>query len=377
MKRLTVNFFILFLIVTLSSCSNNGTKEHDSVLEIDYKNLEEIKLSDYVDNIKVVKLATSDDVLIGEIVKVELFNNRIYVLDRLSNALFIFTDEGEIIYKLRKIGQGPGEYNTLFDFAVTDDGLYLSDIGNAILHYDKDFNFVRKIAHYSIAGNFVMNDEYFWIYREPVPAPYSQILMIDRNARTLDEFFPKKASEDGMNLASSNMFQKHESHIYFSPRYGNTVYKWTSENKWQEFITLSFGNKTFHGDINEYYSKMSEPDDADFPYIVRRDFFVFNNFLLCDFNIDFRLYCCFYDLKTKELKAGKVKNDLIPDYESWFPTSYNGYTSQSNNCLIECIVPEWIVSEEYGYYRGLCKLDESLKDLNEDDNPVLVIYEFK
>jgi hypothetical protein len=367
---------IFFLIITLSCCSNN-TKEHDNVLAIDYKNLEEIRLSGYVSDIKVVKLATSDDVLIGEIVKVEIFNNRIYILDRLSNALFIFTDEGEFLYKLRNIGQGPGEYIYLFDFDVTNDGLYLSDIGIAILHYDNDFNFVRKINHHSVAGNFVMNDEYFWIFREPHPATYNQILMIDKNGRTVEEFFQKKASESEVNLASSNLFQKQKSHIYFSPRYGNTIYEWNGENKWQEFITLSFGDKTFDKDINEYYSKNAIMNDADFPYIVRKDFFVFHNFLLCDFHIDSRLYCCFYDLKTKEVKAGKVKNDLIPNYESWFPMSYNGHSSQSNNCFIECVSPEWILSEEYGYYKGLCKLNESLKYLTEDDNPVLVIYEFK
>ncbi|MDR0606457.1 MAG: 6-bladed beta-propeller [Bacteroidales bacterium] len=366
--------FIVFLIITLSCCSNN-TKEHDSVLSIDYKNLDEIALSDYVNNIKIVKLATSDDVLIGEIVKVEIFNNRIYILDRLSNALFIFTDEGEFLYKLRNIGQGPGEYIYLFDFDVTNDGVYLSDIGQSILYYDNDFKFIRKISHHSVAGNFVMNDEYFWIFREPHPVPYNQILMIDKNGRTVEEFFPQKASESGVNMASSNLFQKQKSHIYFSPRYGNTVYKWNSENKWQEFITLSFGDKTFDRDINEYYSKNA--NDTDFPYIVRKDFFVFHNVLLCDFHIDSRLYCCFYDLKTKEMKAGKVKNDLIPDYESWFPMSYNGHSSQSNNCFIECVLPEWILSEEYGYYKGLCKLDESLNDMSEDDNPVLLIYEFK
>jgi hypothetical protein len=351
---------------------------HEKVLEIDYKNLEEIRLSDYVKNIKVVKLATSNDVLIGEIVKVEIFNNRIYVLDRQSNALYVFTDEGEIFYTLRKIGQGPEEYICLFDFEVTNDGVYLSDIGNAIIHYDSDFNFIRKIDHYSAAGNFVMNDTYFWIFREPYPIPYNQILMMDRDGHTVEEFFPKKASKDEENLASSNLFQKQRSQLYFSPRYGNTIYKWDNENKWQEFITLSFGGKTFDGDINEYYSKnMNKSNTVDFPYIVRKDFFVLNNFLLCDFHIDRRLYCCFYDLKTKEVKAGKVKNDLIPDYKSGFPMSYNGYTSQSANSLIECVMPEWIVSEEYGFYKGLCKIDASLKDLTEDDNPVLLIYEFK
>ena len=138
---------IFFLIITLSCCSNN-TKEHDNVLAIDYKNLDEIRLSDYVNNIKVVKLATSDDVLIGEIVKVEIFNNKIYILDKLSNALFIFTDEGEFLYKLRNIGQGPGEYIYLFDFDVTNDGVYLSDIGQSILYYDNDFKFIRKIHHH-------------------------------------------------------------------------------------------------------------------------------------------------------------------------------------------------------------------------------------
>lgn len=361
------------------SCCNNSTKVYENVLEIDYKNLEEIRLSDYVKNIRVVKLATSNEVLIGEIVKVEIFNNRIYVLDRQSNTLFVFTDDGEILYKLRKIGQGPGEYIYLFDFEVTNDGVYLSDIGrNAILHYDNDFNFIRKVNHSLAAGNFVMNDTYFWIFREPHPMPYNQILMMDRGGYTVEEFFPKEADENEINLASSNLFQKQKSHIYFSPRYGNTIYKWDNANKWQEFITLSFGDKTFDGDINEYYSKnMNKSNVVDFPYIVRKDFFVFNNFLLCDFHIDLRPYCCFYDLKTKEVKAGKVKNDLIPDYESWFPMSYNGHSSQSNNCFIEYVVPEWILSEEYGFYKGLHKLDESLKDLTGENNPVLLIYEFK
>jgi hypothetical protein len=161
-----------------------------------------------------------------------------------------------------------------------------------------------------------------------------------------------------------------------------SFYKWNNEDKWQEYMTLSFGDKTLDKDINEYYSnKEMNMYDKDFPYIVRQDFFVFRNFLMFDFYIYsgqyLRPYCCFYDLKTKETKAGKVKNDLIPDYESWFPMSYNGYSSQSNNRLIECVAPEWILSDEYGFYKGLCKSDESLKDLTEDDNPVLVIYEFE
>jgi hypothetical protein len=108
--------------------------------------------------------------------------------------------------------------------------------------------------------------------------------------------------------------------------------------------------------------------------IVRRDFSVFSNFLMVDFMIDLVPYCCFYNLKTKEIRAGKVKNDLIPDSEAFFPIKQGIFGNQTGNFLIETINADWILN---GYHKGLCKLDESLKNLIEDDNPVLVIYEFK
>jgi hypothetical protein len=86
------------------------------------------------------------------------------------------------------------------------------------------------------------------------------------------------------------------------------------------------------------------------------------------------LLCWEYNLKTKETRAGKVKNDLIPDYESIFPVKRNSHGNQTGNFLIEFIETEWILD---GNHKGLCKLNESLKNLKEDDNPVLVIYEFK
>jgi hypothetical protein len=354
-------FIVACLFITLSC--NNGKKISDNVFEIDYKNLEDITLSDYVNNVKVVRLETSADVLIGEIVKVQIFNHKIYVLDRISNALFIFTEEGKFVNLLGKIGQGPGEYATLFDFNVTNKGLYLLDFGRSILQYDFDCNFIRQINTDPAAGAFVMNDEYFWIFREPSLIPYKQILMIDKTGNFIRTFFPKEADDGSMNLASSNLFQKQESDIYFSPRYGNLIYKWDDKDEWKEFISLSFMNQTFYGDINKYYS-----EHLEYPFVLRKDFFVLKNFFILNFHLANK--CCnyyFHNTFTKTAKSGKVKNDLIRDYERFFPIS------QSDNSLIESIEAKWVLD----YFQGLNELNESLKDLQEDDNPVLVIYEFK
>jgi hypothetical protein len=367
---------IIFCLSLLQSCNNKAkTKIVDNILEIDSENFEEIKLSDYVSNVKVVKLETSSDIVIGEIMKVQIFDNKIYILDRIYNALYVFDENGKFLHLLRKIGQGPGEYTTLWDFVVTDKGLYLSDMSIAILYYDHNFNFVRKITHYTYGGIFITDDDFFWLYQLPNLSSHNQLVMFDKTGRRIKEFFPQKASKDGINLFSSNSFQIQGNDKYFSPQFGYTIYKLDETNEWQKFVTFLFLNKTFTGDVNEYFSKYSiAPGDPDFPYIVRRDFSVFSNLFMIDFDINLTPYCCFYNLKTKETRAGKVKNDLIPDYESIFPIKRNSHGNQTGNFLIEFIEAEWILN---GNHKGLCKLNESLKNLKEDDNPVLVIYEFK
>jgi hypothetical protein len=64
--------------------------------------------------------------------KVQIFDPKIYILDRMGNALHVFDENGKFLRSLQKIGQGPGEYRTLWDFAVTGKGLYLSVIRNRI-----------------------------------------------------------------------------------------------------------------------------------------------------------------------------------------------------------------------------------------------------
>lgn len=60
--------------------------------------------------------------------KLEQHDSLIYVLDQKQMALFIFNEEGVLRQTVKKIGRASGEYLSLDDFAVDDNGcLYLFD----------------------------------------------------------------------------------------------------------------------------------------------------------------------------------------------------------------------------------------------------------
>jgi hypothetical protein len=60
----------------------------EGILEVDYTNPHDIKPSKYIDTVKIVKLETTDESLIGSTVrKVQILNNKICVFDMQTHAL--------------------------------------------------------------------------------------------------------------------------------------------------------------------------------------------------------------------------------------------------------------------------------------------------
>lgn len=84
-------------------------------------------LSNLIDSIQIVPLETHSNGLFGGISKVIIKAGRIYIFDaRKANALLVFDqNNGKFLFKVGSRGGGPGEYNLLKNFDVTDDKIYL------------------------------------------------------------------------------------------------------------------------------------------------------------------------------------------------------------------------------------------------------------
>ena len=77
------------------------------------------KLSSIASSFSVIPLETNDSCLIGGISKLEFYDGKIFVLDKMHSArLYVFDTQGEYKFAIGKRGSGPNEYMQINDFSI-------------------------------------------------------------------------------------------------------------------------------------------------------------------------------------------------------------------------------------------------------------------
>jgi len=164
--RQIIIFAIAFLFI--QSCGNKGNKDlsNDSldgvsiVIDIDSVKYDSLKLS----KIKFIPLETSRECIIGDDVdKVLIKNDKIYVADTYqTKSLFVFDLNGKFLFKIAKIGKGPGEYVSFSDFDIGADGdIYMFDISSKKIRiysssegeYLRDIKLDNYLMRFCLVGN--------------------------------------------------------------------------------------------------------------------------------------------------------------------------------------------------------------------------------
>jgi hypothetical protein len=361
------NKFVLFLMVFILAVSCKRETDHlsgERVLFIDYSNKSKIKLSGFVSNFSIIRLETSNNSIVGEISKIQFFNDRIYILDMRSNAVFVFDVSGKFIYELNRIGQGPEEYIALTDIQVGENGIYVLDISShRIIRYGFDFKFMEDIKFDFLGSSFVPDSTGFWLYSEAnMRHDDYQLIRIDKKGTVTGKYFRRNTRPDySYTYASSNIFQKNSNRLYFSPRCDNVIYE-EGMDVWNPAFRLSFNGKTWPGKMN-----ISDEDIENDDYIFRRNYFILNDYIVNDYIINSQRYFSFYSKRTGRIVSGSIENDIVSaGYDRFFPQFSEG------NLLIESISPYYV----FEYFPGLLEI-EALKNIQPDDNPVLILYMLK
>jgi hypothetical protein len=145
--------FLISLCLLISSCNdkrqtlqNAQDKGMSIPSEITVINAEKAIKLDYTDlmtkvtDLKYVYLNTEEP--IGEIKQLLLHNERIYIFDRLTEQVFIFDMNGNLIKLISNMGGGPDEYSGISDITINNDTLIIKD------------KFLPKILFYSPDGEY-------------------------------------------------------------------------------------------------------------------------------------------------------------------------------------------------------------------------------
>lgn len=110
-----------------SSISGN---EKVKVIDIDKAKHEKMLLySSFLEEPDVIILETNSNCVIQNICAIDIYENNIYILDDVANALFVFQRDGSFCKRIGHQGNGHGEYMELSDFSIDYDNgiIYLWD----------------------------------------------------------------------------------------------------------------------------------------------------------------------------------------------------------------------------------------------------------
>jgi hypothetical protein len=346
-----------------------------------------------------IVLETRDDVLIGSINAIQVYKDRVYVLDRQQKILFVFDMNGLFIRKIGSIGSGPGEYLEIVDFTINydKDEIYLYDPRFQKIHkYKPDGSHVgaidvpynnNAISHiryaaqgiYTDMHNFEHADDYLLqLINMETGKQEKRFLSVDQYNKGWSELF---GVEQGP-------FVSRGKELKYVQIFADTIVRIDDKGGVSPFITMKGKGLTTKGDLDAL--KVSYPKDPYKRYNhimmqTQKIFGVFNyvendKFILFSCHQGSTVFKVLHNLSTNSTYMyNTMQNDLVYTGDSHLMTKFNFFdengayeyidTGYSMSNLIEQIANGKLAAD-------LENMDKLLK-LTDDSNPVIFYYQFK
>ena len=251
------NTTLLLLIIIFYNCKDtekaisNITEEiHIDVESHHIKNIDEL-----FDSTNYVRLETNKMSMFGEVGKLIIYKEKIYILDKKATKnIFVFNMEGRFQYELLKIGNGPGEVKDPVDFNIKNDNLYV---------LDRDF---KKIFIYNLKGKFIKDNRLdirllnFEFLNNGEIIALKELSGIKNNkdagklvhyslksSKVLCEFDIRQVANHG-NLKLDNVFSSHGNNVLYWEIFSNSIYNYT-QGKIRIKYQIDFGRFNIGDDI--------------------------------------------------------------------------------------------------------------------------------
>lgn len=336
-----------------------------SVLKINHKLKEKfIKESEYIDSVNLIPLETNEDCIIGEISKMEIDNNYIYILDSdVAKTLFVFKKNGEFLRKIGAKGNGPGEYTSIWDFKLlSKNKLMILDFTNNKLLFYKNFVYTHtEMIDYPIES--VIKDKsyyYFKLTRYKTKASFGLLITNDKFETQKIEFQYPQSNKNPYFIPYS--FRKYMDSITYIQQFESKIYR-IKDGKILPKYYIDFGDKKLSYE-DAIFSNVKDWKKENVMHLTG-DFYENKSFLIFNFSDNGYINTGLYNKKTKQISYSKY---FLPYIEK-LSTEY----IDSNDSFIYGA----IVAEKIAYLDKTTKEKFGLTDVKETDNPIISISYFK
>ena len=336
----------------------------------------EIMLNELASDIRYVHLETTDDCLM---------NNEFYIMqytgeDIITSGIFHFDKNGKFLNKIGSKGQGPEEYlQGLFAFGDWKNKLLYVQNWTTLTCYGFDGTFVRSVPtpqlNMGAAGLFdenhilYSNDIYYADKANPI-----QLYMVDsQNGKTVSKWrgHLEENKKYGMILTSRDFMYNYDNSLFYKPALENVIFKILSPKKRQLVYKFDCSGKDIDVSADEVDPKKR------FQFLSVYWAKETAQYLFVNYGMKNISRLGIYDKEKKTFTNVTIKDNLAGGYDI-----HPAWTSDDNHLLMVYYAGGLLQDKEKRYSTGLLperkkELDELLKNIKEDDNPVVILVTLK
>lgn len=381
--------FVLLLVFFVSCAEKSKQQDVVDLQTISIKNgeIEKLMDEDVINSVHFVRLETAEDYLIDKIEQIERYDDNIYILDTKENLL-VFDEHGKFVRKIGMKGPGPEEYIGAHMFYIHPDKQYIAIFSlatNKVVRYDLNGNYLERLSlklnsKPLFSGNCYLIDKNNLLLECSNGrkfTPYQYLCLDEETLTEKTTFFPWPAlgekNESFPYDKNNNTGKEH-----FIVSYCNdTIYKYENETFIPQFI-LESGLKHPTQEIVQEYAPYQFIDEAQkklnqngYSQGIGRVFST-DYYLCLEY---FGLGYCDYIFWNRHKNKGYLYRLL----ESNNPLLhiYNELYCTDDKYMVRYFpVDMFLVAEKEIRATNHPEVPELYKNLKEDDNPVLVLYDY-
>ncbi len=356
----------------------------DSVIRVNlnpFLNVERFDFGSLVKEVKLIPLETTDESLLDDIYKVVVTDSNIYIQDSfMGGGIVIFTNKGKFIKRIPN-GKGPGELLRLYD-------IDFDKYNNELVVYQHSF-----LLYFTPAGQFIRQNRLpFGIFNFTVIPEGYVFKTLDRQGNyhlgqlqdftllVTDKDFKIKSAgipctPSNVNYGVSNYLYNNNA-LHVTQRFSDTIYQYisTTDQLKAKYI-LDFNKKK----LPERYVKGTT---EEFEIATRQNdyYFYLGGYLdTKNHHVFFlpNLYSKYKLIVYRDKKSGNMRGGTFPTYDSK-EIPYIGVPDYVfNDYFIFIYMPG--TNDQFSPQSSIISDEDKIKvkELAENDNPVLVFYKLK
>ncbi|MCK5820310.1 MAG: 6-bladed beta-propeller [Bacteroidales bacterium] len=393
MKTKLNQLSILSLILSISlSCTQKQDQISGPIfIDLDELPARQIDISSYLNDIRVIPLETTPENMLGTFSLLDQDDSNIFYLSREDQAISHFSSKGKYINKFCHKGKGPGEYNRIKNMHLvpgSESILISDDRQKKMIQYNFAGNFINEFTLPNSTGHFVvLNNNLIALYLSKMSGFTSvdtkhDLIFMDLGGNIVAKQFPHNTR---LHFAFGAPFTRPDPDgtFYYSMQFDFNLYSLKDTSRPQIAFSLDYGNHAASIDdlsgpgIEDLgaLNKQGKKSYMDHPINTKKDLALINY-------KDRKTSMMLINKKTQQLRLFGTDSLRNLGYLHSFPIHIPRDSYKENFIVIHDAVDLYTIiqslsSEQKNKLNKRIKGFDQILNIKEDDNPVLVYYNFK